>query len=365
MIKLTALSFVLFIGLGFNAEARSADRFKRITPEQAGYSSEKLQELKTFLKQSGSDSLLLVHDGKVFFEYGDIRKKILVHSVRKSLLNSLYGVYQQRGAIDLQQSMGELDVDDISPLSEQEKSTKLIDVLKSRSGIYHPAAAESESMAKSRPARSSHAPGEFYYYNNWDFNVAGYVFEQRSGKRIYDAFYKEIAKPLGMLDYRNKIVQWSAEAESVDTTADGYYQLEPELSKYPAYHFRMSAHDLALYGQLFLNHGRWGCKQIIPSQWIDLSTQPYSITDADYGLAYGMLWDVLVPDNANERASFFHTGVGVHMLGVYPKHKLVLVHRVDTEKDYRFNDGDLYKVIRIVHGARLKKTQHQVALGNY
>jgi len=30
-----------------------------------------------------------------------------------------------------------------------------------------------------------------------------------------------------------------------------------------------------------------------------------------------------------------------------------MVHRVDTEKEYRFNDGDLYKIIRMIHGARL------------
>lgn len=330
------------------------DRFKRITPEQAGYSTEKLKSLETFLEDSGSDSLLLVHDGKVFFEWGDIRKKILVHSMRKALLNSLYGVYHQRGSIDLQQTMAELGIDDIAPsLTEQEKSARLIDLLKSRSGIYHPAAAESEYMAKNRPLRGSHAPGEFYYYNNWDFNVAGYIFEQRSRKRIYDAFYTEIARPLGMLDYHNKIVAWSGEAAPIDKDADGFYRLEPELSKFPAYHFRMSAHDLALYGQLFLNHGRWGKRQIIPAKWIDLSTQPYSITEPEYGLAYGLLWDVLVPDAIEKRASFYHTGVGVHMLGIYPKHKLVLVHRVDTEKDYRFNDGDLYRVIRMVHAARL------------
>ncbi|MGH8105089.1 MAG: serine hydrolase domain-containing protein [Arenimonas sp.] len=351
-----AFLFTILLVISTSANSRNSDRFERITPEQAGYSSEKLKALETFLESSGSDSLVLVYDGKIFFEWGDIRKKLLVHSMRKALLNSVYGIYRKRGVIDIEQTLAELKVDDAPiPLSEMEKSAKLIDVLKSRSGVYLPAAAESEGMVQNRPVRGSHNPGEFYYYNNWDFNVAGYVFEQRSGKRIYDAFYKQIAKPLGMLDYRNNIVPWSGEAMPDDLNADGFYRLEQERSRFPAYHFRMSAHDLALYGQLFLNHGQWKNRQIIPAEWIDLSTQSYSITEPEYGLAYGMLWDVLVPDSPNERASFFHTGVGVHMLGVYPKHKLVLVHRVDTEKEYRFNDGDLYKIIRMVHGARLKK----------
>lgn len=34
------------------------------------------------------------------------------------------------------------------------------------------------------------------------------------------------------------------------------------------------------------------------------------------------------------------------------KHRLVMVHRVDTEHGSRFNGRDLYQVIRMVHAAR-------------
>lgn len=337
------------------AHAIEPDAFERITPAQAGYSEEKLAELREFLGQSGSDSLLLLHEGKVFFEWGDIRKKIMVHSMRKALLNALYGIAVARGQLRLGSTLAELGVDDVPPrLSDAEKQATLRDVLMSRSGVYHPAAAEAGSMIAARPERGSHAPGTHYYYNNWDFNVAGWIYEQRTDQRIYDAFAREIAKPLGMRDFHNRIVTAPTD-DDVPIDADGYYQYETSRSRYPAYHFRMSAHDLALYGQLYLDHGRWKGRQLIPREWIDQSTQPHSITEAQYGLAYGMLWDVLVPAADDKRPSFFHTGVGVHMLGVYPKHRLVLVHRVDTEHEYRFNDGDLYQVIRRVHGARLPK----------
>jgi CubicO group peptidase (beta-lactamase class C family) len=333
--------------------ATPSEVLPRVTPQQAGYSAEKLEELRTFLTESGSQSLLLLHDGQVFFAWGDVHRKILVHSMRKALLNSLYGIYRARGVIDLDRSLADLGIDDVAPgLTAEERKATLADVLKSRSGVYHDAAAESAGMAQSRPARGSHAPGSYYYYNNWDFNVAGAVFERLSGKSVYDAFAEEIARPLGMADFKNHIVAEPPTADAVDPDADGYYQLEPGRSRFPAYHFRMSAYDLALYGQLYLNRGRWHDRQLVPEDWIDLSTRPYSDVEPDYGLAYGMLWDVLVPDG-DERPSFFHTGVGVHMLGVYPKHRLVLVHRVDTEHAYRFNDGDLYQLIKRVHAARL------------
>lgn len=352
-------AIVLILLLACAAPTTQAqDAFERITPEQAGYSREGLERLRQALRDAGSDSLLLLHDGKVFFEYGDIHRKLLLHSMRKPLLNALYGIHAARGEVDLDASLAQLGIDDLPPaLTDEERRARLEDVLKSRSGVYHPAAAESEGMAASRPPRGAHPPGTHYYYNNWDFNVAGRILERATGERLYDSFDREIARPLGMRDYRNRIVVAADDGKPVDPDADGYYQYERDRSRYPAWHFRMSAHDLALFGQLYLQRGQWRGRQLVPADWIARSTQPYSIEDAEYGLAYGMLWNVLVPATPEEAPSFYHTGVGVHMLGVYPKHRLVMVHRVDTERAYRFNDGDLYRIIRLMHAARLPPPQ--------
>jgi CubicO group peptidase (beta-lactamase class C family) len=350
-------AIVLGLLLAFAAlTARADDAFERITPEQAGYSRDALARLRLTLREAGSDSLLLLHDGKVFFEYGDIRRKRLLHSMRKPLLNALYGIHEARGDIDLDATLAQLGIDDIAPaLTHEERQARLADLLKSRSGVYHPAAAESEGMAASRPPRGAHPPGTHYHYNNWDFNVAGRILERATGERLYDTFDREIARPLGMRDYRNRIVVAPADGHATDPDADGYYRYEREKSRYPAWHVRMSAHDLALFGQLYLQRGQWRGRQLVPGSWIARSTQPYSIENAEHGLAYGMLWNVLVPAAPDETPSFYHTGVGVHMLGVYPKHRLVMVHRVDTERPYRFQERDLYRIIRHIHAARLPR----------
>ena len=143
------------------------DHLERISPEQAGFSSEILIELGPYLEKVGSSSLLIISDGKVFYEWGDIHKKYLIHSIRKAILNSLYGIYIEKGMIDTTATLAEIGIDDIEPsLTELEKSAKVTDLLKSRSGIYHKAAAESPGMVKSRPKRGSSKPGEAYYYNN-------------------------------------------------------------------------------------------------------------------------------------------------------------------------------------------------------
>ena len=351
------LRFLLVFALHATLAASSAaqtDRFERVSPENAGFSSEKLAELAAFLEEAGSSSMMLLHDGKVIFEWGDIYKERTVHSIRKALLNSLYGIYIERGVIDTSATLASLGIDDIEPgLTQEEKSARVADLLRSRSGIYHDAAAVSAGMRVGKPERGTHAPGEAFYYNNWDFNALGAVFEQLTGMSVYDAFYEEIATPLGMLQYEGEHTTIDVTTSDVPIPeTDGFYQLESDKSRYPAYHFRMSAHDLALYGQLYLNDGIWQGEQIVPESWIDVSTRAYSVTNPSIGIGYGMLWFVLMETDERSSTSFYHTGTGVHMLGVYPSSKLVFVHRVDTEKGSRFRQEDLYRIISMVFGAR-------------
>lgn len=318
------------------------------------FSTEKLDTLTAFLEQSGSSSLMILHDGKVIFEWGDTEKKHLIHSIRKAILNSLYGIYISNGTIDTTLTLEQLGIDDIEPrLSTLEKSATIADLLKSRSGIYHPAAAVSEGMLLNMPQRGSHRPNENYFYNNWDFNVLGYILEKITGESLYDLFDKEIAEPLGM-EYSNNYITVTDPAEDWQIPdVDGFYQYEKDKSRYPAFHFRLSARDMALYGQLYLNNGDWNGTTIIPKDWIDLSTQPYSVTNKNVGIAYGMLWNVLMETESRKSKSFYHTGLGIHMLGIYPASKVVLIHRVDTEKEYTFREREFYKMISLVWDSKL------------
>jgi len=326
------------------------------TPESKGYSSTKLDTLKVFLNKSGTSSMIILIDGDVIFEYGNITKKHLIHSIRKCLLNSLIGIAVEQGKIDTSITLKELGIQDEPLLSDFEQNARIADLLKSKSGIYHPAAAMSQGMINSLPKRNSNNPGEYYYYNNWDFNTLGAILEQQTGKGIYELFLKEIAKPIGMSDYKGEYVKIDGEDENVEMPkVDGFYQYEKSKSKYPAYHFRMSKRDLALYGQLYLNNGKWNEKQIISKNWIKASTTPTSIYNDEYNLGYGMLWKLRLSEDKKEVVSFYHTGVEIHMLAIYPEYKMVLVHRVDTENDYEYEKNNIYKMLGLVMNSKIKK----------
>lgn len=347
--------FVVALALVCGAVGANADRFERITPAEAGYDAAKLQDLRGLLERSGSESLLLLHQGKVFFEWGDTRRKRLVHSIRKALIHSVVGRCIAEGKLRLDQTVGELGLDEDPPvLTKQESGARLEHLLQSRSGIYLPAAAESEGMQAAKPARGSAAPGERFHYNNWDFNAVGAAYAKACGQGPLEAFGKEIAEPLGMLDWQGRIGRGAPEALRIDAL-DAYYQVEPERSRHPAYHLRLSAHDLALYGQLYLQRGQWQGRQLVPAEWIASSTQPISVTQPEHGLGYGQLWDVVLPKPEDrDPPAFFHTGLDRHMLGIYPSRQLVLVHRVNTEDGPEFEPFNLIRILRVVHAARIK-----------
>ncbi|MGB5849258.1 MAG: serine hydrolase [Ignavibacteriaceae bacterium] len=302
-----------------------------VTPEDVGYSSAKLMEAKQFAEQSGFDAVMALYDGKVLFSWGSVSKNYYTHSIRKPLLSALYGINVNQGNINLDATMEDLNIDDIPPsLTNEEKQATVRDLIKSRSGIYHEAAAEALIMIQMRPPRGSHPAGTFFYYNNWDFNVAGVVFEQETGKGIFEEFKRKIANPIGMQDFR---------IENCN------YQFELEKSMHPAYPFRMSARDMARFGALYQKNGIWNGQQIIPGNWINESTTIYSLVDSTYGIGYGYMWNVypegsVVSEMIGGHRIIGHTGLGgVQALMIIPDLKLVIVERTDT--DGYFEDKEL------------------------
>ena len=288
------------------------------SPEARGWSSEKLAEAQSFSRTIGSAAVMIIDDGLVIDAWGEIDRIFYCHSMRKSLVSGLYGIYVEEGAIDLTRTLAELGIDDLTPLTQTESQATVADLLKARSGIYIRAAGEAKSMADARPQRGSHAPGTYWYYNNWDFNALGTIFDQETGvENIYAAFEERIAEPIGMEDFRSETLSYSY----VDYTMHPYYG------------FNMSARDLARFGLLFLREGNWNGEQIIPAKWVRESTTSYS--DTGDGGGYGYMWWTgtstgLFPGVTVQSHSYYASGYGGHKIIVLPYKDLVVVHRVNT-----------------------------------
>ena len=318
-----------FYSVPVDAMSRSPDRHRLPQTEST------LETAAAYAKEIGTAAMLVLHDGEVVFSFGDTTRTYMCHSIRKPFLGALLGIYRERGVIDIRASLADLHIDDIQPsLTSAEKRATVRDLLMSRSGVYHEAAGEHQSMIDARPERGSHPPGTFFYYNNWDFNALGTIFERLAGTGIFDAFDEDIARPIGMEDY---------------STADCTYTYERSKSRHPAYFFRMSTRDMARFGLLYQNDGKWGNAQIVPAEWVLESTAPYHDTNRR-GDQYGYLWRI-IPEEAGLGRGFYHTGLGVHLLAILPDRKLVLVHRVDTDRDFDITWQEIKKLMEMIVSA--------------
>jgi len=299
------------------------------------WSEEKLEAAAAYAKEIDSAAVLVLHDGQVVFSFGDTSHKYMCHSIRKPFLGALYGIYVEKGLIDINSTLEKLKIDDIPPsLVPAEKQATIRDLLLSRSGVYHEAAGEHQTMIDARPQRGSHPPGTFFYYNNWDFNALGTIFERTTGKGIFEAFNEDIAEAVGMEDF---------------ATTDCTYVYERTKSEHPAYFFRMSTRDLARFGLLYQNYGKWDGEQIVPEEWIRESTAIYPVGNPG-GDPYGYLWRI-IPEQAGFGHGFYHAGLGVHLLAILPDRKLVLVHRIDTDRDFDTKWSEIRTLMEMIVSA--------------
>jgi CubicO group peptidase (beta-lactamase class C family) len=296
------------------------------TPEQRGWSGDKLRAARAYADTINTAAVIIVDDGIVVDEWGETDRKFNVHSVRKSLLSAMIGIFEEQGTLNLENTLEDLSIDDRLGLTADERQATLADLLGSRSGVYHPANLVGEQLSARWPERGSHDPGTYWFYSNWDFNVTGAIFEKETGRGIFEAFDQLIAKPTGMVDF---------------VPRDGMYEPRSgwggaqgrSVSDYPAYIFRMSARDMARFGLLYLRGGRWKDRQVVPREWVERTT----MTDRPAGNLSGheFFWWIsiegrLYPGVDVGKGAFAAKGAGGHYITVMPEYKTVVVHRVNT-----------------------------------
>jgi CubicO group peptidase (beta-lactamase class C family) len=322
-------------------------------PGPAGWDTTALHKLKQFILDSTAiTGFMIVRKGMVVFAYGDLEENSYLASCRKSVLAMLYGEYIKSGEINLDQSLKELGIDDIGGLLPQEKEATVRDIISARSGVFHPASLPGDYLAFA-PARGSVKHGEYWLYNNWDFNMAGYIFEKQTNKNIYDEVERKLVVPLHMQDWNRSLQQKGGDTNK---------------SLYAAYPMWFSTRDMARIGALMLNNGEWGGKQIIDKAWISEMTTARTrsteikehvpdLRNTGYDWGYGYMW-WLWENVKDERLVGAYSAFGNmgQSISVFPKIQTVIVYK--TKSDYERETPSLarYKVLTLgVQAFKFKK----------
>ena len=278
-------------------------------------SPESVAKAHAFLQaETAFDAFVALEGEREITRWGDADLPINTHSVRKAILGALVGIAVDKGLIRLDDTLASLGIDEpASPLTARERAATVRHLLQSRSGVYLHAAGETQAMSDGRPRRGQYAPGEHFYYNNWDFNVLGVIFERQTGLSIGQALQQWIAAPTGMRSFYPEHVIYRP----------------ADRSHYPQFVIFMSAADLARFGALFVQDGRWQGSQVIPAQWVRESLVPYSaVTEPRPFDGYGYLWWI----DSQSRTAWADGWRGQYMI-IDRERRLVVVSRNDTGRD--------------------------------
>lgn len=344
MNKTTVLLFFIFMTATIqtiSSQNFPNEHWKKIqSPTFSGWDENKLDELREYIIDSTAiTGIMIIHEGKVVLEYGNVSENSYIASCRKSIMAMLYGKYVKDGTIDLDQSLEDLHIDLDGILLENEKKATVRDIISARSGVFLPSA-NGGDMIHLAPERGSVQPGTFWLYNNWDFNMAGHIFEKETKKNIYDEIESQFAIPLQMQDWDRSIQEKSGDQVATDILA---------------YHMWFSTRDMARLGVLMLNNGMWNNTQVIDKNWVREMTTPKSTFDELDAIApflkndgsrysYGYMWWLWKkPENKMLDGAYTASGAWGQNITVFPKMNTVLA--IKTNDTYERQKGNQNYII--------------------
>jgi CubicO group peptidase (beta-lactamase class C family) len=98
----------------------------------------------------------------------------------------------------------------------------------------------------------AHPPGTHFFYNTGATYMLSAIIQKLSGMKLIDYLQARLFEPLGI-----RTATWQ---ESPQGIAVGGYGLS------------LTTEDLARFGQLYLQKGRWEDRQILPEAWVEAAT---------------------------------------------------------------------------------------------
>lgn len=314
--------------------------------EAVGYDSEKMAAAGEYAETLDTTGFMVIVGGRILYEYGNIDTLTYLASVRKSILAMLYGNYVEDGTIDLSKTLTDLGMTDHGGLLEIEQDATVEHLISARSGIYHAASNSGDNLSEA-PERGSKKPGEYYLYNNWDFNAAGAAFEIMTGRNIYDALQTDLAEPIDFQDFDRSIHRKSGNLNR---------------SVNPAYHMRLSVRDMARIGYLMLREGNWAGKQIIPRDWtqriVSIITpleemNPERRRNDVFG--YGYMWWVWDGPEVPEEFVGAYSGKGAigQYITVIPALDMVVAHKTAPGRNRGTSWSEYMGIVERIIAARI------------
>ncbi len=256
-------SLVCVISLGHAAEKASSP-LPRSTPEAQGISSAGILDfIKAADEQVDSmNSFILLRHGQVVAEgwwspYA-AQSRHSLYSLSKSFTSTAVGLAIAEGKLSLDDEVLKFFPDDApAEPSANLKAMRVRDLLRMNTGQHATDVKKFSFNSKEKltglflSLPVEHKPGTHFFYNTPATYMASAIVQKVTGATVLDFLRPRLFEPLGIEN-----PPWE-ELQGITFGGSG---------------LSLRTEDIARFGQLYLQKGKWHGKQLVPTAWIEAAT---------------------------------------------------------------------------------------------
>ena len=294
-----------------------------------GFAREPFHEILGPTKKRGGPAGLIIKNGYIIGKWGDTKRVDMTFSVTKSFLSTVTGLAVDEGLINTETDLittyvwdGTFDGAHNSKITWQHLLQQNSDWSGELWGCMDWAdRPPKEGGIDDWKNRILKKPGTFMEYNDVRVNVLSYA--------LLNVWRKPLPQVLkdDIMDKIDASTTWRWFGyDNAWTTIDGIRMKSVTGGGHSGGGLFISAEDMARFGLLFLNNGKWKEERIISSEWIEKTITP-SNTNVNYGYMWWLNkqgqrhWED-VPEDI-----FYAAGFGGNYIVIDKKHNLVVVIR--------------------------------------
>jgi len=280
-------------------------------------------------------SLLVIKDGYLVFEnyYGDggVDESTNLWSVTKSVTSALVGMAWDDGYIpSIHQPMKEL-----MPQYPEFKDITLFHTLTMTTGLSWNEEGPlwvkwilSDDLVKEALDRGfERKPGKQFFYSSGNSHFLTSLIYYRTGttpgKLAKDRLFVPLGIPFDTMSSDILYTSWDQYIPQVPQT----WRKDNKGIECAGFGLYLTARDMAKFGFLYLNQGRWEDEQIISKEWVRASTKD-QITDIYGRYSYGYQWYLTLVAG---HPAFLASGYGGQIIGIVPDLDMVVVLKYEAE----------------------------------
>lgn len=261
----------LLIGLVLASSANGGERpLPRATPESQGVSSEAIRQFVE-AADAGVDtmhSFMLVRNGKVIAEAWwqpqAADQRHIMNSLSKSFTSTAVGLAISEGKLSLDDQVLKF-FPEYAPAnpSKNLQAMRVRDLLMMSTGHQvEPKFTPDEPWAKTFLAHPvDFKPGTHFQYNSPATYMCSAIVQKQTGQTVLDYLRPRLFEPLGIVN-----PTWMTCPQGIST---GGWGLE------------IRTEDIAKFGQLYLQKGKWNDQQLVPADWVEQATARQTSNGSD------------------------------------------------------------------------------------